>query len=167
MRNRIKHLEVEVGTYFTRDGKPIPLEALSLYISVNPRSHVLATKESLKMLADYLTKPYDGYRLDQDVISCIQKACGNKVYMDLDFDNVDLYSTLEQAWKYINTSCLTVVKTRGGFHLLVRLEDIHPDMKKSWYQGLTSLPGVDVRGDNLIPVPGTTQGGFMPFFWSF
>src|SRR5271166_4440179 len=68
--NRIKQLECEIDSYRTRDGEPMPQEALAVYITVNPRSHVLASKEALKMLADYLTAEYNGYRLDQDVISC-------------------------------------------------------------------------------------------------
>lgn len=163
MRNKIKQLETGLDNYFTRDGEPIPEEALALYISVNPRSHVVAARDTLKMLADYLTKPYDGYRLDQDVISNIQRAIGNKVFMDLDFDGVDLDATMTEVYRHINSEAVAVLKTRGGFHLLVRLSVIHDQYKKSWYKELTKLPGVDVRGDNLIPVPGTTQGGFMPF----
>lgn len=165
IRNRIKQLECEVGSYVTRDGEPIPPEALALYISVNPRSHIVATKEALKMMADYLTAPsYNGYRLDQDTLSCVQRACGNRVYMDLDFDGVDIHLTMEEVKKHINADCLTVLKTRGGFHLLIKLADIAHEVKKTWYKGITALPGVDVRGDNLIPIPGCTQGLFMPHF---
>jgi hypothetical protein len=166
MRDRIKQLECELGSYRTRDNEPMPTEALALYISVNPRSHIQATKEALKMMADYLTKPYDGYRLDQDVISCVQRACGNRVFMDLDFDGVDVETTLAHVKTQINSSCVTVLKTRGGFHLLVRLDAIAPEFRKTWYKDITALPGVDVRGDNLIPVPGCTQGMFMPYFMS-
>lgn len=164
LRNRVKQLECELGSYRTRDGDPMPEEALALYITPNPRSHIMATKEAIKMMADYLTKEYDGYRLDQDVISCIQKNCGNKVFFDLDFDNVDLNTTVQQIHQYINPDCLSVIKTRGGFHVLVKLAAIAKDYQKSWYNKITSLPGVDVRGDNLIPVPGCTQGMFTPHF---
>jgi hypothetical protein len=161
---RIKQLECELGAYRTRDGEPMPQEALALYITVNPRSHILASKEALKMLADYLTSAYNGYRLDQDVVSCIQRACGRKVFFDLDFDGADLKSTVEQVHQYINPSCVSVLKTRGGFHLLVELAKIDAEFKRSWYQKITALPGVDVRGDNLIPVPGCIQGMFTPHF---
>ncbi len=164
MFDRIKQLECGRGVYRTRDGDPMPEEALALYITPNPRSHILATKEALKMMADYLTSNYNGYRLDQDVISCVQKCCGSRIYFDLDFDNVDLTTTLAQIVQYINKDCLTVLKTRGGFHVLVKLSDIDNSFKKSWYKNITTLPGVDVRGDNLIPVPGCTQGMFTPHF---
>jgi len=164
MRNRIKQLECEIGEYYTRDHDPMPQEALALYITVNPRSYTKATKDAIKMLADYLTEKYNGYRLDQDVLSCVQKACSRKVFLDLDFDNVDLESTLAQVSLFINMDAVSTIKTRGGFHLLIELLKIKSEFKKFWYQKINSLPGVDVRGDNLIPVPGCTQGMFMPYF---
>lgn len=165
LRNRIKQLECEVGAYRTRrDNESIPQEALALYITVNPRSHIQATKEAIKMMADYLTSEYNGYHLDQDVLSCIQRNCGNRVFFDLDFDGVDYQSTINQINQYINPDCLTALKTRGGFHVLVKLSAIANEFKKNWYKNITSLPGVDVRGDNLVPVAGCTQGNFVPYF---
>jgi hypothetical protein len=142
----------------------MPSEALALYITPNPRSHILATKEAIKMMADYLTSKYNGYRLDQDVISCIQRNCSRKVYFDLDFDGVNLTDTVAQIVQHINADCLKVLETRGGFHVLVKLSDIDSKYKRSWYNSITSLAGVDVRGDNLVPVPGCTQGMFTPRF---
>lgn len=162
LKTRIDQLQCAMGSYRTRDGESIPSEALALYITPNPRSHILATKAALKMMADYLTQPYNGYRLDQDVISCVQRECGRKVYLDFDFDGVDVEETMKLIDGKINLDCLTVLKTRGGFHVLVRLDGIGKDFKRSWYNALTALPGVDVKGDNLVPVPGCTQGMFMP-----
>jgi hypothetical protein len=57
------------------------------------------------------------------------------------------------------------VKTHGGFHLLVELGKLDKFFEKLWYKNLTSIAGCDVRGDNLLPVLGCTQGGFVPYFW--
>lgn len=84
--------------------------------------------------------------------------------MDFDFDNVsidDIYPLLNGK---INNDCLNFLETRGGFHLLIELAKIDPIYTKNWYNTITSLRGVDVRGDNLIPVPFCTQGGFCPKF---
>ena len=59
---------------------------------------------------------------------------------------------------------LTLLKTRGGFHLLVNLDSVDTLCRKTWYQYLSSLEGVDAKGDNLTPVPGCIQGGFTPYF---
>ena len=158
---KIKHLEVEVGTYFQK-GVAIPQETLAVYISINPRSYELAAKNSLKKFADLVTKPYQGYNPHQEVLSQIQVACSRKVYLDFDFDNISIEEIQPLLIGKINFDCLTFIKTRGGFHLLVKLDQVSKQFIKSWYNNLTSLPNCDVRGDNLCPVPGTHQGGFTP-----
>lgn len=163
--DKIKQLEVEVGSYKSH-GQIIPQEALALYITINPRSLIKATKNSLIKFAHLITKDYDGYNPHAEVMSEIQTAGSRKIYMDLDFDDVSvnmLHSNID--YTKINEDCLTFVETRGGCHLLVKLDDIKPEFKKTWYQHLTSLEGCDMRGtDSLLPVPYCTQGGFIPKF---
>jgi hypothetical protein len=36
--------------------------------------------------------------------------------------------------------------------------------KATWYNGLKSHEAIDKSGDQLIPVPGCTQGNFIPRF---
>ena len=55
----------------------------------------------------------------------------------------------------------SILYTHGGFHLLVKLEDIEERYQKTWYNQLMDL-NPDVVGDNFIPIPGTYQGGFTP-----
>lgn len=172
MFRKIRQLECKLGSYMQRD-KHIPQEALALYITPNPRSFQKAAKNSLITLAKLITEPYSKYNPHQVVMSEIQKSHSRKLFFDLDFDlpneetrTEDSRNILEQVDKCINQSAYDVLVTRGGFHLLVELSRIDLNCKNTWYKKITELPFVDIRGDNMIPVPGTYQGGHTPFLAS-
>ncbi|MFY7788875.1 MAG: hypothetical protein ACOVQA_13485 [Thermoflexibacteraceae bacterium] len=161
--DKIKQLECEFGAYKLQ-GLPIPQEALAVYITPNPRDMLKATKNSLVKFAQLITQDYTGYNPHQEVMSELQQACSRKVYFDLDFDNVSIQAMLPSIIPFINPNCLHFLQTRGGFHLLIELAKLEKQYEKTWYQKLTTLQGCDVRGDNLIPVVGCTQGEFVPHF---
>lgn len=161
--DKIRQLECAIGSYKV-NGAPVPPESLAIYINPNPRDLKKATKNSLIHFAELITGEYNGYNPHQEVLSEIQRCCSRKVYFDLDFDEVDPEMILADAKQYINESCLQVLKTRGGFHLMIELAKIEKQYEKTWYAKLTALEGCDIKGDNLIPVPGCTQGEFVPHF---
>lgn len=163
LEEKIRQLEVEAGAY-KQKGHAIPEEALAVYINPNPRSFQKAAKNGLIRLAELITKEYNGYNPHQEIMTEIQKAVGRKIFLDFDFDNVELEMVLQKVETALNIDCITTLKTRGGFHLLVELSKVEKQFEKSWYSRLASIEGCDVRGDNLIPVPGCTQGGFVPYF---
>lgn len=152
--DKIRQLECEVGSY-TFEGHVIPNEALCCYITPNPRSNKKATLIAIRKLADLLAYDNKDYNLHQEILSCVQQAKSRTVVLDFDFD-CDEMPNLEGI---VNPSSYRVCKTRGGFHILVRPELVEPEYKHSFHKKLSSLPGCDVKGDCLLPIPGTYQGG--------
>lgn len=171
---KIKQLETRYGNYFL-DGNIIPQEALALYIMPNPRDLHLAGKNLLVTLANLITKEYSGWNPQKEAMNEIQKTSSNRRFIDFDYDTkwdekqfvFNYLSGIEaenDKIKFrINHDALHIIKTRGGFHVLVEIDKVAPEFKKQWYQSLSTFS--DVRGDCLLPVPGCVQGplDFMPY----
>jgi hypothetical protein len=173
--HKIKQCEVEFGSYLQytysspdRKGEVkttvIPQECLAIYINPNPRDLHKATIGGVKKLVDLATRKYEGHNPQAEVMSEIQKARGTKHYMDFDVDGISFEEISEQVYSFINPEAVHVLRTRGGFHLLVEFSKIQEKYLKKWYQGINSIEHVDICGDNMIPIPGTYQGGFTPKF---
>lgn len=166
---KIKQLECEIGSY-KQKGLEVPQEALALYITPNPRCFLKATRQSLKKFADLLAENYNGYNPHQKVMSEIQKAKSRTCFVDFDFDVLDVsdfHYCLDRIKENINHEAITILKTKGGFHLLVDPTKVEEKYRKSWYTYISKISNVDIKGDNMIPIPGTYQGGFEPFFYNF
>lgn len=157
---RIKQLEVPIGAYPLKE-IDAPQQSLALYINPNPRGLIRATYDGIIRLTELLKNGNKNFNPHSELMSCIQKTAGRKIYLDFDVDTKDF--DFEKLKSIINLSCMDIVETRGGYHLLVRLAEIEPVYKKSFYQNIMKL-GVDQTGDQLLPVPGCVQGGFVPRF---
>jgi len=157
---KIKQLEVPIGAYQLKD-IAAPQESLALYINPNPRNLKKATYEGIIKLTQLLKNDNKNFNPHAELLSCIQKTIGRKIYLDFDVDYKDF--DFEKLKAIINVSCLDIVETRGGYHLLVRLAEIEQAYKKTFYQKISAMD-VDQTGDQLLPVPGCVQGGFVPRF---
>lgn len=160
IKDNIKKLEIPIGCYKS-EGIEIPQECLAMYICPNPRSQERAAKALLKKLVDCITLNYNGYNIHQLAMTELHRACSRKIYMDFDFDEIPKEKVLIELPKYVNIDAVRFLQTRGGFHLLVKIEKIAKEFRNIWYQGIVSL-GSDIKGDDLIPIPGCYQGGFTP-----
>ena len=131
----------------------------------NPRNHIKAAQETLIDLARKITAPYDGYNASSIALNNLQKCGSRNIYYDIDFDEVSVEETLPQIKENININACLFLKTYGGFHLLIELEKVEEKYRKTCQPKLTKLKGADVRGTScMIPVPGCTQGGYVPHF---
>lgn len=172
MLDKIRQLECPIGAYKQKD-LIVPQQALALYITVNPRSFLKANVESCRKLLNLALQPYNGFHPHQEVMSEIQKAKSRSVFVTFDFD-VDKHETdgeviFAQISQYINCDTVYMIETRGGYHILVEVDKIATDHKKTWYNGMRALLAKfskdhDNAGDIMLPVPGTYQGGFTPKF---
>lgn len=166
MLTKIRQLEVPLGAYRQREIE-IPQEALALYITANPRNLELATKNSLIKFAHLVTQPYNGYSPHAEAMSEIQKAKSRTCWVDFDFDGVDSIEIQQHVVNWINPDAIEILITRGGCHVLVNPSKVNEEYRKTWYNGLKDHPKCDVGKHGMIPVPGCTQGGFVPYFMTY
>lgn len=160
--DKIKQLECEVGSYYQRETE-IPQEALALYITVNPRNLWKATFSSLVHLAKCIQTNAITVNPHQEVMSEIQRSKSRTVYVDCDLDSRDNFY-IQEVLGYVNSDAVTILQSRGGYHLLIETSKVEDKYKKSWYKDISMVAHVDQMGDLMIPIPGCVQGDFIPNF---
>lgn len=169
--DKIKQLECPLGSYKQKDIS-VPQEALALYITINPRDFIAANKASIRKLLDLALQPYNGFHPYQEVMSEIQKAKSRSEFVSFDFDcsQDNFLIACKEIRKCINMDAISIVGTRGGFHLIVRPKHVASEYNKGWYQGIRKVLAKysedhDNAGDIMLPVVGTYQGGHTPNFY--
>lgn len=164
--DKIRQLEVPIGAYKQR-GVEIPQECLAVYITPNPRDMEKASINTMVKLAHCIKNKNISVNPHAEAMSEIQKAKSRTCFIDFDIDESDenkLMDIHQKIRQFINKEAITWLKTRGGLHCLIRPELINTQFKKSFYQHIAKIEQVDQCGDQMIPIPGTFQGGFMPHF---
>lgn len=160
---KIRRLETPDGSY-TRNDIAASQEALGTYIALNPKSLIRANKGLLQELAKRFAQGEINFNPITLANTEIHRANDRKFFVDFDFDDVEPHEHLPQIQAALpDPAMYRILKTRGGFHLIVELEKVKK--LKSWHVDICKLPKCDVRGSNtLTPIPGCTQGGFTPYF---
>lgn len=157
---KVKQLEVPLGAYRLGD-RNAPQESLVLYINPNPRNLIRASYDGIIKLTELLKYQNQNFNPQAEIMSCIQRSQSRKLYLDFDIDDPEF--DLRQLEGRINLDAVDVMQTRGGYHILIRLDRVVESYQKTFYRALTELD-VDQTGDQLLPLAGCTQGGFMPRF---
>jgi len=156
--SKIRQLECPIGAYVQhQDNAAIPPEALALYINPNPRDLYKATLHGLSDFAKLIETQAKNYNPHQEILSTIQRTSSRKVWIDFDIDCLD-DSVLPKIHSILgdNKACRRILRTRGGYHVLVKPDMVPDSVARTWYKNLASM--ADVKGDNMIPVPGCIQG---------
>jgi hypothetical protein len=154
---KIKQLEVEYGLY-DLNGRVVPQESLVIYIHPNPRSQLKAARHLMRKLTDIICDNSKGFNVYQESLSALQKSKSKGYFIDFDIDADKSTFDVETIYKYINKDAVTLIETKGGYHVLIEVKKIAEEYKKTFYQDLSKFS--DVEGDCFIPIPGTIQGGF-------
>jgi len=188
---KIKELELRLGAWSVK-GVPLSLDDLVLYINPNPRCMLKANVG----MGQHCWKLKDSskFNLESEALSFIQKSKAYTFVVDFDIDikegetytfikegEVD-FSFLKKMFPVARSgfdSPYRVLKTRGGYHLLVNPRVADLQIKSfygdrvikgfaplQWHKAIRDMfsPAVDAVGDHFMPVPGGTQGGFIPYF---
>lgn len=169
MFEKVKQMECKFGAYKTKDGEDIPQEALALYITPNPRNQRKAMFNLIKRIADIQIANATGYNIHAEAMSAIQKSKSRTCFVDFDVDfpedkSIDLVELKPFIEERIGKVGISYLRTRGGYHVLVNPDKIELQYQKSWYKEIIKHPFIDIKGDCMIPVPGATQGNFIPHF---
>lgn len=136
---------------------------IGIYLNPNPRSYKLAHKKILIDLSKMLDRNINPINISY---SCLRSSCSRKIYFDLDYDNCDREDTKYLVTNFINKDCINIIPTKSGIHFLVEISKIDNIKYKDWYENVSKIFGYDpivARGDNMIPIPGCNQFGFVPY----
>ncbi|WP_196888337.1 hypothetical protein [Aureivirga sp. CE67] len=165
--NRLRQLEIPVGAWKLKNGEDVPQESLALYITINPRSMKKATEMMGKKCWDLMSR--GNYNVHAEALSCIQKSKSRTCFIDFDIDTKEIDLDLQWLNEEIGEANYEILETRGGYHIMVNPTQASAFRQekfgdKNWHVKIQKKYPVDQSGDQLVPVPGSYQGGFVPRF---
>lgn len=160
---KVRQLECAQGSYFSKD-VPVPNDSIALYISINPRSTVTASFQTIVALTQSIQAKHQQLNPNSEAMTQLHKSPARKCFVVFDVDRKhDIELTIQTTRKIVGQDAPTFLETRGGVHVLIEAAKIDAN-NKHWYSELHREIAPDQTGDLLIPVPGSSQGGFVPRF---
>jgi hypothetical protein len=181
LMQKLTQLETKIGSYQDKSNS-IPQANLGVYIMPNPRSIFNAGQDLIGEISGNTKKKVYHMNPQSMALSCIQTNCSRKIYYDLDVD----IKYLDNKQKYIefiliNLSDIKLIKnedffaieTKNGCHILLKIENMVERLGRNWFKQIESVvqtynqyyvdgANIEMNEDNLLPIPGCTQGGFIP-----
>lgn len=171
---KIKQLELPLGLYESGNLK-ISQDNLAIYITPNPRDLHKSSLILMKEISEKLIKNDNAINPNTLALNTIQTTTSRKIFFDLDIDfRIEDHQKAIGKFRTdiascINYDCLTFIKTNGGLHCLINVQNIETAHQKSWHQKVSQLTcneyEVTMNGDNVLPIVGCIQGiDFSPYF---
>lgn len=171
---KIKQLELPLGLYQSETTE-VPQDNLAIYITPNPRDLHNASLHLMKEISEKLIRNDNAINPHTLALNMIQTTTSRKIFFDLDIDfRIENHKEAIEKFRAdiadcLNSDSLTFIKTNGGLHCLIKLDNIHKEHQKRWYQKVSQLTckeyEITMNGDNVLPIPGCIQGiDFSPYF---
>lgn len=171
---KIKQLELPLGLYESGNLE-ISQDNLAIYITPNPRDLHKSSLILMKEISEKLIKNDNAINPNTLALNTIQTTTSRKIFFDLDIDfRIEDHQKAIGKFRTdiascINYDCLTFIKTNGGLHCLINVQNIETAHQKSWHQKVSQLTcneyEVTMNGDNVLPIVGCIQGiDFSPYF---
>lgn len=171
---KIKQLELPLGLYESGTAE-VSQDNLAIYITPNPRDLHKTSLFLLKEISEKLIRNDNAIHPHTLALNLIQTTTSRKIFFDLDIDfRIEDHQEAIKKFKSdmtdcINSDSLTFIKTNGGLHCLINLQNINKEYQKTWYQKVSQLTcqeyEVTMNGDNVLPIVGCIQGiDFSPYF---
>ena len=168
--------QVQKGLYLDQD-KPIPTEAIALYITSNPMNELKTmfqmmaefnTELSKKILSETVPPPtesspessgleWDGMNRYKSILH--QNSVSTVVKIDVDTKDPLLIDQLDNLLKEEGIVPKLKVETRGGYHYLIGRYDQTEALWK-FTKAKENSKWLTIEKNGLIAIPGTIQGGF-------
>lgn len=160
-------------SFKTKEGKQIPEKASVVYFGINPISLlkgylIFQTNINTSIVEQSLNdNPQFSYtnNIVSKLYSSLQIARSRNIYLDIDIDSTDFnsISILLEALDKQKDIVYHIIKTRGGYHILILREtlkgkDINLSLILKEIEKSTGKEAI-INKNQLVPVPGTLQGG--------
>lgn len=171
--NKIQILEQQLNVMKTKTGWTMPSQAMVCYMNLHTSDTITATKNFMKQLPDIVFESIkdEGIRkrfqyVDKMWLTEVQKAKGDRKFLDIDFDVPDYSLVQEFIDKYnekSGTPVKYVISTQGGWHVLLEREtiefDFHGLIRSMNKEPMGMNNEIEINKNNMVAVPGTTQAG--------
>ncbi len=165
----IRQWEVSEGTYQS-NGIPIDSRNLGVYIGFNPKNQYNACFELINQCLANIRSNKQNINVKSMANDVIQGSNGTKNFIDIDVDikeGEDYLTVIDYIKTVIREENLTFIKTNGGFHCLVSLDEMKGN-NGPWYQKIQAHPfksELNIMSNDLVPMPGCNQGKFIPYLF--